>query len=589
MNFYDDPNAFQKFLSDKRLIDDIYNSIKQKDKGVAVVTALEILMKTKKLPVIRNDPKHEGVSIHFRKLGDKACEEEDYKKALYFYNAALRRAPKNSNALLEAYFGRSSLLFHTKNNYWPNCSIDIDICLALDNGAYESRLKEMKAECLFDKQLLEYGNPSRNTFIENFFTIQGKTQKQVPSVSAAVDFIIKDGRTKIIAQKYIPLGTLVALETAYVGLLNPENQIRACHYCHAFSLNLIPCDNCNYALFCNEECKRLCYEEYHDVECHIIHVFHVLCAHNLLYWLSVKAAIKLKKKCTWEEFKIISSHLGVKKMNSSLINEVYDLNNKLSILNVNTDKHFVFGTTYNAIFIYATIIHYLESVPSFFPSGEEKADAIRSLGRVLLHLNMTMGTVAIETSLVNSTAHDKITNVPEKNVGVFSFTSKLKHSCDSNLYVVGLNNKVALIALKPIKPGDELTISHVGHWYEHTYKNRTLHLFTKTQIRCQCVVCVEWGEKNLRNAKMNNQQKKSYNNFNFLKAQLFLEFAGMNRRTETLYKESCSCLTAFSDQPNTKEHYELFQDFKEAIEYLQCIATNNKTLLEPFRYPGTYI
>lgn len=42
----------------------------------------------------------------------------------------------------------------------------------------------------------------------------------------------------------------------------------------------------------------------------------------------------------------------------------------------------------------------------------------------------------------------------------FSFTGKLKHCCDANLDVLGLNNKVALIALKSIKTGDELTISY---------------------------------------------------------------------------------------------------------------------------------
>lgn len=460
-HFYEEADEFHKLLTDRGFIDDIYKSIQQSDKGDTVVTALEILKKTNKMPIIPKSPESGDASRFFRQLADQTLEDEDYRNAFDLYNQAVRCAPKDSShTMLEAYFGRSRLHFATGT--CPGaCIADIEKCLAWKNTVIESKLKKMKA--ISQRKLKAIPTLPQNSFFDNFFNIADRERHpKVPSVSRSVDFVVENGLPKVVAAKNIPAGALVALETAYVGHLDAQNELRACHFCHAFTLNLIPCDNCRYILFCSEKCKKLCWEEYHNVECHIIHIHDLITAHRPVYPLTVNAAIKLKNKCSWEEFKSISFDLGLEEMTSSLINEVYDVNNKVSILRCNKNKHFVFGQTYNAVFIYAFYIHYLESVPSFFPrEPKAKDEAIRALGRVLVHLHEATGHILRIRNSAKDAMSDAITSVHERNYSLYSFTGKLKHSCDPNLYVVGLNNKVALIALKPIKTGEELTISYL--------------------------------------------------------------------------------------------------------------------------------
>lgn len=450
-------NKLHDFLTEYGLIDDIYEVLQKEDKGEAVMTAMEILEMTNKMPVIAEDPKMVETSQYFRKLADESLEAKDYKNAFAFYNQALLCAPKDSSdSLLEAYYGRATMLF--KKTCFEACLVDIEKCLAWKHPDYQSKLKQMKEVC--QKKIKANGSSKRYQVFDNFFSIIGQTHPKVSCVSSAVDFNIENGQAKVVARRNIPIGTIVALEPAFVGHLDKENQARACHFCHALSLNLIPCDGCTYILFCSEKCKKLCWEEYHNVECHIIKVAN---GSNVIYPLSLRAALKLKKMCTWEEFISLSFDLGLKETKSSLINEVYDVNNKVSILRCNDDRHLVFGQTYNDIFFYAIIVHYLEKVPLFFPDDvKEKNEAIRAFSRVLIHLRGTYGHTKTSVKSVAKESDTGVVHLLNKtNYGLFSFTSKLSHSCDPNLLVVGLNNKVALLALKSIKSGDELTISYV--------------------------------------------------------------------------------------------------------------------------------
>ncbi|EGC29833.1 hypothetical protein DICPUDRAFT_90323 [Dictyostelium purpureum] len=80
-------------------------------------------------------------------------------------------------------------------------------------------------------------------------------------------------------------------------------------------------------------------------------------------------------------------------------------------------------------------------------------------------------------------------STPESSIGLYFLTSFINHSCDPNAYVQFPNDHTAEIRLlKPINPGEEITIS-----YADTSKDiidRRSQLFENYGFNCECPKCL---------------------------------------------------------------------------------------------------
>jgi SET domain len=75
------------------------------------------------------------------------------------------------------------------------------------------------------------------------------------------------------------------------------------------------------------------------------------------------------------------------------------------------------------------------------------------------------------------------------------FALKMNHSCDPNVMVILTPSQGAgLLALKPIKAGDELTVSYrpyiQGSWHRHLNAYSLYDLFNGTLCRCGSSLCI---------------------------------------------------------------------------------------------------
>lgn len=298
-------------------------------------------------------------------------------------------------------------------------------------------------------------------YAEQYLDFIERRNPQIGCASTDVGVIIESHVPKVVAIRDVKVGKVIAREKAFVSQLDRKYKYSACYYCHQMNFNLIPCETCCSALFCDEDCMQTCLEEYHGVECHIVEIFDELSSVPVPK-LSVNAAIKFRNECeSWEEFNEATSSLGLKRMKESEINDIFDGDNKLSLLNFRDDAPFKFGMVYNNSFGCAMVLHYLGKVDSFLPSrSAEKVAAVRGFCRLLMYfaLNLTH-TQILSTFSVIAPGRTEFSDVA--NFGVFPFTGKLKGACNPNVLVLGLNDEVALVALQPLKPGMELTIAHL--------------------------------------------------------------------------------------------------------------------------------
>lgn len=441
-------------------MDQIYESLLQDDYSEAVLAALGVLTETGQMPELSKVTKCETKSTLFRKEGNGKYQKHNYREALIWYNNAILFAPENSTALKLGYSNRSALLYTIKA--YKACLNDIDTCfnMGCTDQSLADRLAQRRRECR-ENISRDHKRPivKRGTFGGTFFNFDVKRNSQIPCVSHDVGVVKETDKVKAVAARNIEVGTVVALETAYVCELELGHKYLACFYCHKFDLNLIPCDKCCEVMFCSETCKVRCNNEFHDIECQIMHCIKFTQG-GASCKMKIKAAIKMRKKClSWQEFIEASTNMGPERMKKSSVNEIYDVKNKFSLLCFDNDIYFLYGQLCDASFLTAIVIYYLLQVPSFLPERQEERDkATQAFARVMVNLCLFYRKVEIVNFTMDPDTGILGHTMP--NFGWFSFSSKLKHCCDANLLVLGLNNRVALIAIKPIKNGDELTISY---------------------------------------------------------------------------------------------------------------------------------
>lgn len=465
MPFFDNnPDKYNKLLSNYRVdLDKMYNSMSKDDSFEVVMAALNLLKKTRTMPKVPKSHKSEELSFPCRQTGYALFQSGDFNNALQMCNLAIGSAPKGSLSLACAYSNRSALFQEVK--VYSAALKDIETCLTMNclSADIVTKLKLRREECrrLVSKEQTQK-DQLRNGFGKEFFDLSEDCHPQIPSVIKSVDVLIENQIGKFVAAKDIPVGSVVAEERAFASNLESNNNFSACHYCHKFVFNLIPCDNCCATFFCSDSCKTACLVEFHSIECQFIDLVTEAFPDDL-YRIPLKAALKMKSMAkSWEELISITSNAFDKAYDKSL-SELYDTNNIQSVLNINNNNnHFVYGQMYNHSLITATIIHHLEKIPGYFPTSVDmKQQAIQTFSRIIMHLiPLNPQFIMIQNSALSYPTMD-ITLKPEANTGLFPFTCNLKHACEPNLLVLGIYNKVALVATKTITKGTELTISYV--------------------------------------------------------------------------------------------------------------------------------
>lgn len=114
----------------------------------------------------------------------------------------------------------------------------------------------------------------------------GEENKQISGASLSVSLCTDPLKGRhLVATKDILPGELLVKEDAFVSVLNPgempplrhclENKWDTrvtsadlyCHRCLRHTLAAVPCDGCNYAKYCSQECMQQAWDRYHSTEC----------------------------------------------------------------------------------------------------------------------------------------------------------------------------------------------------------------------------------------------------------------------------------------------------------------------------------
>ncbi|XP_059470162.1 SET and MYND domain-containing protein 4-like [Neocloeon triangulifer] len=460
----------------------------------------------------------------FRKLGNDFLNLQKHHEAVEFYTRSATWAPKGSSARGQAYANRSAVLEIL--GQYEECIQDVDRAVKNDypqmllfklyvrQSKCYKELKNQKAaklsldkatECILGLKLPEEKKehlvesvgkefesglvPRAKRAAENYPAppnVSYGKNKEAPSLSGAVCISSdeKFGR-HLIAARDIQAGDFVLVEQPYAAVLAPECISTHCSHCMRRSNSLVPCDNCDWALFCSEECREIAKEQYHNEECPVAsRCFKVIDEMNL------------QRSC---HFIRIVTTFGLKKVKERLSKPeapdgrskgfnpdgIYKSDSFEAIFNLVTNlAQLPLLMIYAACTISIKIIKCFELADPKFENQLaafclKNLVALKNNAHEITHTHLG-GASRVRYQVVGG--------------GVFACSSLLNHSCNPNVFRTNYGTANVIQAIRHIRKGEQIFDSYKEHFAFDPKQDRQSYLLDHYHFRCMCEACEnDWG------------------------------------------------------------------------------------------------
>lgn len=203
-------------------------------------------------------------AAEMRKVGNRYFAQDDYVPAMEHYNKSLCLAEKGSENMGIAYANRSAVYFRA--GYYNICLENIE--LALKNGypdKLENKIMERKQDCL-----IKIRDRCGKKLTPNKIDVK-LSFKPDPKIPLMVEGIELKKNEKygnhFVAKKNFDPGNVLMVEKPIVESLFKKKVYMYCLNCKKNNLmNLRPCEESTYAMFCSQVCYEECLSKFFKYE-----------------------------------------------------------------------------------------------------------------------------------------------------------------------------------------------------------------------------------------------------------------------------------------------------------------------------------
>lgn len=442
--------------------------------GARVKQCYQLIQRCQSFPPSPTDPqKSDQLSAKYRDIGNGFFRlKRDY-KAIHNYNLAVNYA-ETPKLLSLAFANRSAALFSLDK--YKECLVDIERALA---SGYDDDLKpklvKRKSACE-EAAARETETPPEFDFEQarrRMFSLPRKGSKSVPCASTALEIahVPSMGRCVVAAEDISP-GQVLVVEDPYLTLLLEPYFLERCYSCCKLNDAMIPCELCHYVMFCDESCRAKSWNSTHKFECSIMPLAMSM-KFTKLELLSLHMLIRARcDHSTWNDlFDTIrrAENETDPKLKGFVDVEglpIYDSKNYATIhmLETNIHKRSV-SDFYNRSITSAVFLYMLKEYTSFFSDCPNSNGDILSLeadeyiwlaGGLMLHHNMTSASNMHSIESIMENKDHKFLKSCNFSSGAYGFLSLLNHSCCPNVDRVVNDTTITLMALRPIKKGQQI-------------------------------------------------------------------------------------------------------------------------------------
>ncbi|XP_059487735.1 N-lysine methyltransferase SMYD2-like [Neocloeon triangulifer] len=257
-----------------------------------------------------------------------------------------------------------------------------------------------------------------------------------------------------------------------------------CHNCLKMCVNMKPCTSCSWECYCSVKCQHEAWKKYHKFEC------------GLKQFVLSEAFKDTGMECP---NKMANADLAIKLLAFFGLQNCIDALEENGQLSENADVRikdiFKHGTLQN----YRYIRYPLESLvlaimaQAVYPSDSTSSFKLFNFLNKILPILMPRLNHADE--LVPFPYIDQwVAEAQYFAYGFYPKISTISHSCEPNAACFFYGRKAAVRALRPIPPGEEITVAHLDVWAKiMDLQDRRSQLLKFRNLDCKCLACVgDW-------------------------------------------------------------------------------------------------
>lgn len=225
--------------------------------------------------------KSDEKSLELRIVGNELFLQGKFLQALSTYNKSLCFA-ETSETMALVYANRSALFYQLK--LYPQCLNNNRLARFLEKRDEKNAMLKLGETRCYEQIHQMQSQQKSDPF--DYFKLSYEPNEKIPFVIDGVEVqTVEQYGKKIIATRPLKVGDIISIESAFCPILltNPElypseasNKFNHCRHClNDNFLDLIPCADCNSAMFCNVNCMMQAHG-YHQHDCSIASAFESL-------------------------------------------------------------------------------------------------------------------------------------------------------------------------------------------------------------------------------------------------------------------------------------------------------------------------
>lgn len=400
--------------------------------------------------------KSNPLAVDYRVKGNEEFKAKKWSNAMILYNQSLAIAENESEVMSLAYANRSACFFNLK--LYAKCLVDIKLAKKFNYPKHlMHKLEQRERDCL---KMIEGGDTAKPFVPELSFT----TDEKFPHMADVLHVEHGGALGRCIkTRENIRVGQVVLIENGFVKSLASERYAR-CNICLSTDTNLVPCTECIAALFCYEKCEN---NWLHNMECKMTSFEDEgnAIAPNIR---SITTALEVFRNVddlmNFVEGVIKSDPFEIP---DSLVTAHSKYRAFLMSLKMMTNiPEFLQSMTIQ--FTYKTILS-SPDVGSFFTSKKQK--------RFLMHL------ISHHSNIMSCYFWSAKVAIRPLIASFFD------HSCAPNARILPFEGNIAVIAIRPIKKGESVTVSLDCASYNQPNVVRRQYLQSRYGFHCGCERC----------------------------------------------------------------------------------------------------
>ncbi|KAF2906131.1 hypothetical protein ILUMI_00047 [Ignelater luminosus] len=472
----------------------------------------------------KNDKKADQLRIQ----GNKFYMKKNFKESIETYTKALCNAEHEKETYSVILSNRSAAFYMT--NDFKNCLKDINYCIKcncpenillkiyirrvkcyakmdlkeqLNNAVMEALEFADRCPGVTDKDLVRKDiftssiekaqvDQMKYESIEGLPKLKDSNNNSFLYASSAIRLDYDEQRGRYVkANKKLNSGDIIFIEKPLIFapvFINEYMDLPfdKCYNCLKTTLSCIPCQSCIRCVFCDEDCRDNCWDEFHKWEC-------VGMQADLWYNIGIAfPAFRALLKGAKSGFNTLDTDYKTDTVCFGNKCNNYPYFNKL-VSNISKMKNilpFIISAT--------VIILYLKKKTEFFNWLTEQPKFLEeNVDDLIIHLGGLLTRHIAQFQCNSSTIfHKNLNSYDDTPVAcaIYPSVSMMNHSCKPNIAIYYIRDIVIVEAAEEIKTNEEICNCYGIDYRYDDWKSRQEHLRNQYYFDCRCRACKEHFE-----------------------------------------------------------------------------------------------